>query len=78
LLGLSELLARCRPNLLIEVGAAQRGGSLAELRRRLDLLGYVALRVDERGLLRALARDAELENSMNVIFIAMTDVRGTG
>jgi FkbM family methyltransferase len=70
LIGLSELLKRCRPNLLIEVGAAHRGGSLAELRRRLDPLGYVALRVDERGLLRALARDVELENSMNVIFIA--------
>jgi FkbM family methyltransferase len=43
LAGLSGLLAECRPNLL---GGAQRGGSLAEVRRRLDPLGYIGLRLD--------------------------------
>jgi Methyltransferase FkbM domain len=36
LAGLSGLLAKCLPNLLIEIGGAQHGGSLAEVRRRLD------------------------------------------
>ena len=69
--GLSELLAKCLPNLLIEVGSAERGGSLAEVRGRLDPLGYIALRLDERGLLKALANDAEVRGSPNVIFIPM-------
>ena len=37
LAGLSGLLAKCLPNLLIEIGGTQRGGSLEEVRRRLDL-----------------------------------------
>jgi FkbM family methyltransferase len=45
LAGLSGLLARCLPNLLIEIGGAVRGGSLAEVRRRLDPLGYIGLRL---------------------------------
>jgi FkbM family methyltransferase len=71
LAGLSELLAKCRPNLLIEIGGVQRGGSLAEVRRRLDPLGYIGLRLDDRGLLKALANDAEVRSSPNVIFLPM-------
>ena len=71
LAGLSGLLAKCRPNLLIEIGGAQRGDSLAEVRRRLDPLGYIALRLDDRGLLKALANDAKVRGSPNVIFIPM-------
>jgi len=71
LAGLLGLLAKCLPNLLIEVGGAQRGGSLAEVRGRLDPLGYIALRLDERGLLKALTNDAEVKGSPNVIFIPM-------
>jgi FkbM family methyltransferase len=71
LAGLSGLLAKCLPNLLIETGGVQRGGSLAEVRRRLDPLGYIGLRLDERGLLKALATDAEVTGSPNVIFIPM-------
>jgi hypothetical protein len=71
LAGLSGLLAKCRPNLLIEIGSAQRGGSLVEVRRRLDPLGYISLRLDDRGLLKALATDAEVTGSPNVIFIPM-------
>jgi FkbM family methyltransferase len=71
LAGLSGLLAECRPNLLLEIGGAQRGGSLAEVRRRLDPLGYMGLRLDDRGLLKTLANDAELRGSLNVIFIPM-------
>jgi FkbM family methyltransferase len=74
LAGLSGLLARCLPNLLIEVGGAQRGGSLAEVRRRLDPLGYVGPRLDDRGLLKVLGNDAEVTGSANVIFIAMNRV----
>jgi FkbM family methyltransferase len=65
LAGLSGLLARCLPNLLIEVGGPQRGGSLAEVRRCLAPLGYIALRLDDKGLLN----DAEVRGSPNVIFI---------
>jgi hypothetical protein len=71
LAGLSGLLANCLPNLLIEIGGADRGGSLAEVRRRLDPLGYIGLRVDDRGLLKVLAQDAELTGSPNVIFMPM-------
>jgi FkbM family methyltransferase len=71
LAGLSGLLAKCLPNLLIEIGGAQRGGSVAEVRRRLDPLGYIGLRLDDRGLLKALANDAEVRGSPNVIFIPM-------
>jgi FkbM family methyltransferase len=71
LAGLSGLLAKCLPNLLIEIGGADRGGSLAEVRRRLDPLGYIGLRVDDRGLLKVLAQDAELTGSPNVIFMPM-------
>jgi Methyltransferase FkbM domain len=45
--GLSALLAKCLPNLLIEIGGAQRGTSLAEVRGSLDPLGYVGLRLDD-------------------------------
>ena len=75
LAGLSGLLAKCLPNLIIEVGGAQRGGSLAEVRGRLDPLGYIALRLDERGLLNAPANDAEVSGSPNVIFIPMNGLR---
>ena len=34
-------------------------------------LGYIGLRLDERGLLKALASEAEVEGSPNVIFIPM-------
>jgi hypothetical protein len=71
LAGLSGLLAKCRPNLLIEIGGAQRGGALAEVRRRLDPLGYIGLRLDDRGLLKVPANDAEVRGSPNVIFIPM-------
>ena len=71
LAGLSGLLATCRPNLLIEIGDAERGRSLAEVRRRLDPLGYVSFRLDERGLLTALANEAEIKGSPNVIFIPL-------
>jgi FkbM family methyltransferase len=71
LAGLSGLLAKCRPNLLIEVGDAHRGGSLAEVRRRLDPLGYVALWLDDTGLLKALPSNVDVKGAMNVIFIPM-------
>jgi FkbM family methyltransferase len=71
LTGLSALLAKCLPNLLIEIGDAQRGTSLAEVRDRLDPLGYVGLRLDDRGLLKVLASDAEVRGSPNIIFIPM-------
>jgi FkbM family methyltransferase len=72
LAGLSGLLAKCLPNLLIEIGGAQRGGSLAEVRRRLDPLGYIGLRLDDRGLLQALANNADVRGSPNVIFIPVS------
>jgi len=71
LAGLSGLLAKCLPNLLIEVAGAERGGSLAEVRGRRDPLGYIGLRLDERGLLKAFVNDAEIRGSLNVIFIPM-------
>jgi FkbM family methyltransferase len=69
LAGLSGLLAKWLPNLLIEIGDCQHGGALAEVRRRLDPLGYIGFRLDDRGLLKALANDAEVRGSPNVIFI---------
>ena len=74
LAGISGLLAKCLPNLLIEIGGAQRGGSLAEVRGCLDPLGYIALRLDERGLLKALANDTEVRCSANVTFIPVNGV----
>src|SRR5262249_5270333 len=71
LAGVSGLLAKCLPNLLIEIGGEQRGGSLAEVRGRLEPLGYVGLRLDERGLLKALSNHTEVRGSSNVIFIPM-------
>ena len=70
LAGLSGLLAKCLPNLLIEIGSAQRGGSLSEARRQLDPLGYMGLRLNERGVLISLPDDLVVGDSMNVIFIA--------
>ena len=70
LAGLSDLLVNCLPNLIIEIGDAQRGGSLLEVRRRLDPLGYVGLRLDKRGVLRVLPKNVEVKGSMNVIFIS--------
>jgi hypothetical protein len=70
LAGLSDLLIKYLPNLLIEVGDAQRGGSLSEVRCRLAPLGYVGLRVNERGVLVALSSNVEIVGAMNVIFIA--------
>jgi len=69
LAGLSELLIRSRPNLLIEIGAAERGGSLAQVRHYLDPLDYVGFKLDDGGLLNALPRNAELKGSPNVIFL---------
>jgi FkbM family methyltransferase len=73
LAGLSGLLAKCLPNLLIEIGGAQRGASLAEVQGRLDPLGYIGLRLDDNGLLKAPANDIEVRGSPNVIFIPMKD-----
>jgi FkbM family methyltransferase len=77
LAGLSDLLVKCLPNLLIEVGDGQRGGSLSEVRRRLAPLGYIALRLDERRALVALPNDVEINGSMNVIFIAERSASST-
>jgi FkbM family methyltransferase len=71
LAGLAGLLATCLPNLLIEVGDPGRGGSLADVRRRLDPLGYVGLVLDASGVLRALPKEVEFKRSRNVIFVAM-------
>jgi Methyltransferase FkbM domain len=68
LAGLSGLLQKCLPNLLIEIGDPRRGGSLAEVRRRLDPLGYIGLRLDDRCLLKVLPKDVDITGSMNVIF----------
>jgi FkbM family methyltransferase len=68
--GLTDLLIKCRPNLLVEIGDDQRGGSLADLRCSLDRVGYIGLRLDERGMLRVLADEIEFKGSMNAIFIA--------
>jgi methyltransferase FkbM-like protein len=67
----SGLRANCLPNLRIEIGRAGRRGSLAEVRGRLDPLGYLGLRLNRRGLLKVLSNDAELKGSPNVIFIPM-------
>jgi FkbM family methyltransferase len=77
LAGLSDLLVKCLPNLLIEVGDGQRGGSLSEVRRRLAPLGYIALRLDERRVLVALPNDVKINGSMNVIFIAERSASST-
>jgi FkbM family methyltransferase len=69
--GLSGLLAKCLPNLLIEIGGPNHRQSLAEVRRRLDPLGYIALRLDDAGLLKTLPKDAEVRGSPNVFFIPM-------
>jgi len=73
LAGLSGLLERCLPNLLIEIGGPQRGGSLSEVRRRLDPLGYACLRINEAGLLSAPANLFEPSTAMNAIFLASKD-----
>jgi Methyltransferase FkbM domain len=73
LAGLSGLLAKCLPTLLIEIGGAQRGSSLAEIRDCLDPLGYIGLRLDDNGLLKAPANEAEVRGSPNVIFIPAVD-----
>jgi len=70
LAGLSDLLVKCLPNLIIEVGDNQRGGSFSEIRCRLARLGYVALRLDNVGALVALPKNVEIKGSTNVIFIA--------
>jgi FkbM family methyltransferase len=74
LAGLSGLITRCRPNLVIEVGDAQRGGSFAEIRNRLEPLGYIAMRLDDNGLLRVVPTDIDIKHAMNMIFISMNDV----
>jgi FkbM family methyltransferase len=73
LAGLSELLVKCLPNLLIEIGDPRRGGSLAEVRRRLEPLGYIGFVLDDRGLLRVLTKEIDVKGSMNVIFIPIND-----
>jgi FkbM family methyltransferase len=73
LAGLSGLLAKCLPTLLIEIGGAQRGASLAEIRDCLDPLGYIGLRLDDNGLLKAPANEAEVRGSPNVMFIPAVD-----
>jgi len=70
LAGLSGLLERCLPNLLIEIGGPQRGGSLSEVRRVLDPLGYVCLSLNKGGLLSAFANQNDPTKPMNVIFLA--------
>jgi hypothetical protein len=54
-----------------EPGDAEHGGSLAQVRRRLDPPGYVRLRLDDRGLLKVLPQETELRRSQNVIFMPM-------
>jgi hypothetical protein len=71
LAGLAGLLATCLPNLIIEIGDPARGGSLAEICRRLDPLGYVGLVLDSNGVLRALPKELEFKRARNVIFVAM-------
>jgi FkbM family methyltransferase len=70
LAGLSNVLSTCLPNLLIEVGGAQRGGSLSEVRRKLDPLGYICLKLNKDGLLVPVPTNFEIEDAMNVIFIS--------
>ena len=70
LAGLSDLLVKCLPNLLIEVGDSQRGGSFSKVHCRLARLGYVALRLDDGRALVTLPKNVEIKGSMNVIFIA--------
>ncbi|HVT26814.1 MAG TPA: FkbM family methyltransferase [Lacipirellulaceae bacterium] len=72
LAGLAGVLARCLPNLLIEIGGAGRGGSLAQVRQRLDPLGYTALMLDASGKLVALPNEVDFKGSINVIFVAMS------
>ena len=72
LAGLAGTLARCLPNLLVEIGDTSRGGSLAHVRQRLDPLGYTALMLDSNGVLRVVPNDIEFKGSINVIFVAMT------
>ena len=70
LAGISGLLAKCRPNVLIEIGDAQRGGSLAEVRGRFEQLGYIGFTLVDR-ILRVLPRTFEVRGSINVIFISV-------
>ena len=72
LAGLAGLLATCLPNLVIEIGDPGRGGSLADVCRRLEPLGYVGLVLDASGVLRALPKEVEFKSSRNVIFVAMS------
>lgn len=74
LAGLSTLITKCRPNFLIEVGDAQRGGSFTEIRRRLEPLGYITVRLDDRGLLRVVPKEIDVTGSMNVIFISTNNL----
>jgi FkbM family methyltransferase len=76
LTGLSDLLDRCLPNILIEIGGAQRGGSLSEVCRRLDPLGYIGFKLNKQGVATAIPKDGEIKDAINVIFIApSTDQR---
>jgi FkbM family methyltransferase len=68
LAGLYGILAKCRPNILIEIGDDRRGGCLSEVRRRLEVLGYIGLRL-EGGVMRSLAQEEVVNGSINVIFI---------
>jgi hypothetical protein len=70
LTGLSGLLEASRPNILVEIGGAQRGGSLSEVRHLLGPLGYIGLRLNERGMVVVVPRDLEITESVNVILIA--------
>ena len=72
LTGLSSCIARCLPNLLIEIGGPARGGSLAQVRANLEPLGYIALKLDESGVLRGLGRETEIKGAPNVIFVSPT------
>jgi hypothetical protein len=71
LAGLAGLLSKYLPNLLIEIGGEDRGGSLAEVRRRLDPLGYIGLWLDDRGSLKLLPQEARLTGPSNVIFMSL-------
>jgi FkbM family methyltransferase len=69
--GLLETIERCLPNLVIEIGAAERGGSLSRILQWLEPLGYVALRLDENCILRLLPKEFGIAvGSMNIVFIA--------
>lgn len=73
--GLSGLLRRCHPIILIEVGGESRGGSLSNVLRRLAPLGYIALALNQNGLLGVLHPNVIIKDAMNIIFIPLLQSR---